>query len=207
MPAKDLRLPDVDAEPLFWQAIPLRPPPWPQALLATRKLLAGRRLATKRSPLPNGIVASINKHATSTSPIDAVAAALVRSPSKVRGFNTPGVSTKTTWASAKSSGDCKVSTPRTWVRVVCTLSDTIDTLVPQIRLTRVDFPTLGRPTIEQNPERIGERAYQRSGVSGVEVSIVVVGVRHTGDADPSNSAAFDPFGSQQKPFVLNLFTL
>ena len=52
----------------------------------------------------------------------------------------PGVSTKTTWASGRSS------TPRTSVRVVWGLSETIDTFSPRMWLTSVDFPTLGRPT-------------------------------------------------------------
>ena len=59
----------------------------------------------------------------------------------------PGVSTNTIW----ESGRC--STPRTSVRVVCGLSETIDTFVPRIELSSVDFPTLGRPTKVQNPER------------------------------------------------------
>ena len=57
MPAKDLRLPDVDAEPLFWQAIPLRPPPWPQALLVTTASLVialGLRLLVIGFPLGLG---------------------------------------------------------------------------------------------------------------------------------------------------------
>ena len=40
MPASDPRLPDVDADPLFWRAIPLRPPPWPVALAVMTVALA-----------------------------------------------------------------------------------------------------------------------------------------------------------------------
>jgi hypothetical protein len=41
------------------------------------------------------------------------------------------------------------------VRVVWGLSDTIETFVPRIWLSSVDLPTLGRPTMVQNPERSG----------------------------------------------------
>ena len=46
-----------------------------------------------------------------------------------------------------------VRTPRTCVRVVCGRLDTIDTLRPTSWLTSVDFPTLGRPTTDTNPDR------------------------------------------------------
>ena len=68
-----------------------------------------------------------------------MAVSLSRSPSSVRGLWMPGVSTNTTWASGR------LSTPRTWVRVVCGLSDTIDDLraedaVEQRRLADVRPP-------------------------------------------------------------------
>ncbi len=52
----------------------------------------------------------------------------------------------TTWASGP------FQTPRTWLRVVCGRSETIETLVPTSWLSRVDFPTLGRPTNVAMPE-------------------------------------------------------
>src|ERR1700731_938065 len=60
---------------------------------------------------------------------------------------------KTSWASA-----C-VAMPRSNVRVVCTLWETIATLAPTIALIRVDLPTLGAPISAMNPQR-------RTGVSG-----------------------------------------
>ena len=108
---------------------------------------AARRAATNRSPRPSGSVASITRHTTSTSPSASVAVALSRVPSAVPGLWMPGVSTNTICASGR------VSTPRTWVRVVCGLSETIVTFVPRMRLSSVDFPTLGRPTSVTNPER------------------------------------------------------
>ena len=59
----------------------------------------------------------------------------------------PGVSTNTNWA----PGRCL--TPRIRVRVVCGLSETIDTLRPTIAFSIVDLPTFGRPTIATKPER------------------------------------------------------
>src|SRR5450631_1709463 len=78
-----------------------------------------------------------------------VAVSLRRSPINVRGLWMPGVSTNTTWASGR------VSTPRTWVRVVWGLSETMVTLVPRMVLSKVDLPTLGRPTIVTKPDLIG----------------------------------------------------
>ena len=74
---------------------------------------------------------------------------LSRSPSVVRGLWMPGVSQNT----ACTSG--RVRTPRTSVRVVWGLLETIETLVPSMRLSSVDLPTLGRPTIVTNPECTG----------------------------------------------------
>src|SRR5256884_1944182 len=104
------------------------------------------RPATKRSPGPSGAVASRTRTTTSTPDAAALAVWFRRSPSAVRGRCTPGVSTITAWASGR------LSTPRTWVRVVWGLSDTIETLVPTILFTRVDLPTLGRPTSVTKPD-------------------------------------------------------
>ncbi len=76
-----------------------------------------------------------------------MADSFIRWPSAVRGLCSPGVSTKTTWAPGRSR------TPRTWDRVVLGRGDVMDTLVPTMVLTKVDFPTLGRPTTAANPDR------------------------------------------------------
>ena len=47
-------------------------------------------------------------------------------------------------------------TPRMRWRVVLGRADVIDTLVPTIRLTSVDLPTLGRPTTATKPERTAQ---------------------------------------------------
>ena len=72
---------------------------------------------------------------------------LSRSPSSVRGRCSPGVSTRTSWA----SGRCTM--PRTTVRVVCGLEEVIATFWPTSALVSVDLPALGRPTKQANPLR------------------------------------------------------
>src|SRR5262245_2122223 len=64
----------------------------------------------------------------------------------------PGVSTRAISAPALRA------TPRTRLRVVCGLSETIATFSPTRRLTSVDFPTLGRPTTDTSPARKGPSA-------------------------------------------------
>src|SRR2546426_12516587 len=59
----------------------------------------------------------------------------------------PGVSTKTSCASPS------IATPRTSVRVVCTLWETIVTLAPTSALISVDLPTLGAPINAMKPQR------------------------------------------------------
>ncbi len=104
------------------------------------------RPATKRSPFPRGAVASTTIRFRSTPSRARAAVWLSRSPSRVRGLWIPGVSTKTTWASGR------VSTPRTTMRVVCATGEVIDTLWPRMVLSRVDLPTLGRPTRATKPD-------------------------------------------------------
>src|SRR5450755_692016 len=55
---------------------------------------------------------------------------------------------KTSWAV------WSVAIPRSNVRVVCTLWETIATLAPTIALIRVDLPTLGAPISAMNPQRL-----------------------------------------------------
>ena len=100
-----------------------------------------------RSPGPTAPVASTMATTTSTSSSDDVADSFMRWPSAVRGRCSPGVSTKTTWASGR------LSTPRTWDRVVFGRGEVMVTLAPTMALTSVDFPTLGRPTTATNPDR------------------------------------------------------
>jgi hypothetical protein len=43
--------------------------------------------------------------------------------------------------------------PTMRLRVVWGLSETIETFVPRMRLSRVDLPALGRPTMATTPKR------------------------------------------------------
>ena len=70
------------------------------------------------------------------------------SDSRVRGLWSPGVSMKTNWVSPL------VSTPVMRVRVVWGLSETIATFSPIRALSRLDFPTLGRPTMATNADLV-----------------------------------------------------
>src|ERR1700728_4560490 len=64
----------------------------------------------------------------------------------------PGVATKIRWAAPS------MAMPRTSVRVVCTLGDTIETLAPTTALSSVDFPTFGAPIRATKPQRVGASA-------------------------------------------------
>ena len=59
----------------------------------------------------------------------------------------PGVSTSTTWA------DPSMKMPRTSARVVCTLRETIETLVPTRLFRSVDLPAFGTPISATKPAR------------------------------------------------------
>ena len=72
---------------------------------------------------------------------------LSRSPSVVRGLCRPGVSTSTSWASARCTS------PRMACRVVCGFDDVMAILPPTMALVSVDLPVLGRPTKQAKPER------------------------------------------------------
>ena len=105
--------------------------------------------ARKRSPAPTPAAASTSWRTRSTSDRVPRTRSFSRWPSRVRGLWRPGVSTSTIWP----SGRC--STPRTAERVVCGLSETIASFWPSRALSRVDLPTLGRPTSATSPDFIG----------------------------------------------------
>ena len=66
------------------------------------------------------------------------------------GAKMPGVSTR------MSCDAPSVAMPRSSVRVVCTLCETIATLVPTRALISVDLPTLGAPISATKPQRLPE---------------------------------------------------
>src|SRR4051812_15519840 len=162
----------------------------------------GTREATNRSPGPIGAVASTTRQTTSTSPMAPVAESLSRSPSRVRGLWMPGVSSNTICVSAV------LSTPRTCVRVVCGLSETMLTLVPRMVLSSVDFPTLGRPTMVTNPDLMTGPSWSRHLVVLVLVLVVVGLAGHDAlDAHPADAAAGHPLGPQDQALALDLLAL
>src|SRR5262249_34848734 len=152
---------------------------------------------------PIGAVASTTRHTTSTSPMASVAESLSRSPSSVRGLWMPGVSTNTICASSPST--CRRSTPRTWVRVVCGLSDTLLTLSPRMALSSVDLPTLGRPTSVTNPDLT-----TASRGAGHEVFAVLAAHglgAEAADAHAEDAPAGDALGPQDEARALDLLAL
>src|SRR5665811_998922 len=100
----------------------------------------------RRSPGPMGCPASSMNSTASASAMDPYTSMLSRSPRTLRGLWRPGVSTRTNWVSPF------VATPRMVFLVVWGRGDVIATFSPTSALTSVDFPTLGRPTTETNPE-------------------------------------------------------
>ena len=89
-----------------------------------------------------------HEHTTSTSPSASVAVALRLVPSSAHAACGCRACRRT-----RSARRAALSTPRTCVRVVCGLSETIETFVPRMWLSSVDFPTFGRPTSVTNPDR------------------------------------------------------
>ncbi len=70
------------------------------------------------------------------------------------GAKMPGVSTK------MSCAPFSIAMPRTGARVVCTLCDTIATLVPTSALTSVDLPTLVAPMSATKPQRVSRLSHR-----------------------------------------------
>ena len=64
------------------------------------------------------------------------------------GLKMPGVSTKMIWLAPE------MTIARNLERVVWTLCDTIEILVPASALTSVDLPAFGAPMIAQKPQRV-----------------------------------------------------
>ena len=110
---------------------------------------ANTRPAMNRSPAPGGSVPSSTNRIASTSASVSSTVRCIRPVRPSRGVWNPGRS---------SSTSCQLSpfsTPATRRRVVCGLSDTIETWAPQSAFTSVDFPTFGRPATPIRAERNG----------------------------------------------------
>ena len=114
--------------------------------------MAKTRWAMKRSPAPTRSRALSTNRIASTSAKARSTVSCMRSVSESSGRWKPGRSTSTACQSSPSV--VPLATPKMRLRVVCGLSLTIATLLPQRALTRVDLPTLGRPATAMNPLRI-----------------------------------------------------
>ena len=119
--------------------------------------------------------ASISRTTMSASATPPQAAATMARSSRRRGWNRPGVSTKTICAAPS------IATPRIRARVVCTLWVTIDTLAPTMRFSSVDFPALGSPIRATKPARVGP--------SGVASGAAVSGVSSVMSCPPPDGSA------------------
>src|SRR6478672_731942 len=104
------------------------------------------RIASASSSRPR--LASTSTPAMSASWAPAQAFVTIARSSRRLGAKMPGVSMKTSCAPST------VAMPRSNARVVCTLCDTIATLVPTSALISVDLPTLGAPISAMNPQRV-----------------------------------------------------
>jgi hypothetical protein len=104
----------------------------------------------KESPGPTRWSDGRQNPTTSTSSSVSRTTSLSRSPNKVRGLCSPGVSTSTSWDSSV------VTMPLIVCRVVCGFEEVMATFWPTMALVRVDFPALGRPTRQAKPARYPE---------------------------------------------------
>src|SRR5581483_6415519 len=115
-----------------------------------RRSPSAPRIASVSSSSPR--LASINSATMSASCTPAQAFVTMARSSRRLGENIPGVSTKMSCALPS------VAIPRSNARVVCTLWDTIATLVPTSALINVDLPTFGAPISATKPQRVPEAA-------------------------------------------------
>ncbi len=109
-----------------------------------------------------------------------------RRSSRRFGAKMPGVSTRTTWALPS------MKMPRTSARVVCTLRETIETLVPTRWFRSVDLPAFGTPISATKPagrrwacRKSGDRLpVPRRGPFRRGVILIVLG--HAVSVDPAS---------------------
>ncbi len=94
--------------------------------------------------------ASISSTTASASPAPPQAERTIAFSSRRFGAKMPGVSTSTIWLAPS------MAMPRTSERVVCTLCETIETLVPTSALVSVDLPAFGAPISATNPQRVSD---------------------------------------------------
>ena len=109
---------------------------------------------------------STRRQTASASPAPPQAEVTIARSSRRFGAKMPGVSTKTICAAPS------MAMPRTTVRVVWTLRDTIETFDPTSAFKSVDLPAFGAPMRAAKPQRVSG-----AGVSGACSDIVQPVVR------------------------------
>ena len=102
--------------------------------------------------------------------------------SRRRGRKMPGVSTSRIWLAPR------IRMPSTRKRVVCALGETIDSLAPVSRLSSVDLPAFGAPTMATKPQR-----WRHANRSEAEAGARRVGLT------PSSGRAIRPGGVIRRP--------
>ena len=107
-------------------------------------------IASFSSSMP--LRASISSTVRSASCAPPHAVVTMARSSRRLGAKIPGVSTKI------SCDAPSIAMPRTSMRVVCTLCETIETLEPTSALMSVDLPALGAPISATKPQRVSSPA-------------------------------------------------
>src|SRR5262245_643624 len=147
-----------------------------RSILLTRRILGcatairRSRTASVSSSMPR--LASMMRATMSASCAPAQALVTMARSSRRLGANMPGVSTRTSCAAPS------VAMPRRSVRVVCTLCETMATLLPTRALISVDLPTLGAPISATKPQRLPEAS--PVGTSAIEAARLDAGAREHG---------------------------
>src|SRR6516225_3690937 len=115
------------------------------------------------------------------------------------GLCTPGVSIRTICPAGRLPFLSTLTIPWMRLRVVCGFRVTIATFSPTSALSRVDFPALGRPMIETNPERnamsgsnlLGSRYVLKANTHAVDAALG--GIQHL----QAHAILFEDFASRR----------
>src|SRR5262245_55892622 len=135
-------------------------------LLRSSTLRCGTATRPSRSEPASASIprlASISTPTMSASCAPAQAVDTMARSGRRRGATIPGVSMNTSCASPS------MAMPRRSARVVCTLCDTIVTLVPTNALISVDLPALGAPISATKPQRWSSAAIVGSAITAVRL--------------------------------------
>src|SRR5271165_1877266 len=140
--------------------------------------------STNLSPVPNLSVASTISSSRSQPSRASYTSFIMRRFSELIGLWTPGVSTRTICPEGRFPLRSTLTMPWMRLRVVCGLRVTMASFSPTSAFSSVDFPALGRPMMETNPER--------NAMSGLDL------LRLEADPDAAHTAlsGFEDFEAQ-----------